>query len=207
VCSEQPWLPLPLQSKLTQHRFAKQFWVCTNNCSLNTSINPKAAWQTRTRGSAGQGSREETRTPTLLTQRNKEVSQVKPDLLHCVNSSNPRSTTRNTNLKIIYIYKLFRHIYTYIYIRIKHTQIRKLAKRNHDMSDLFQTTAASRLRSFFQAGIVIAFDTHRSCPTPTTPLRQDRGCKEVSPLWTPRMHSSWSQVVKRHLQDWTLTEL
>ena len=67
--------------QLTQHRFAKQFWVCTNNFSLNPSINPKAAWQARTRGSAGQGSREETRTSTLLTQRNKEVSQVKPNLL------------------------------------------------------------------------------------------------------------------------------
>ena len=29
--------------QLTQHRFAKQFWVYTNSFSLNPSINPKAA--------------------------------------------------------------------------------------------------------------------------------------------------------------------
>ena len=94
-------------------------------------------------------------------------------LLHCVNSST-LARLRTTKLKKLYIYiyiyiyiyaKFFRHTYTYTYIR-KRTPFGNLQKRKHDMSDLFQTTAASKMNPFFQAGIGIAFDMHRSCPTP-----------------------------------------
>jgi hypothetical protein len=74
-------------------------------------------------------------------------------LLHCVNSST-LARLRTTKLKKLYIYiyaKFFRHTYTYTYIR-KRTPFGNLQKRKHDMSDLFQTTAASRMRSFFPSG-------------------------------------------------------
>ena len=199
--------------QLTQHRFAKQFWVCANNFSLNPSINPKAAWQARTRGSAGQGSREETRTSTLLTQRNKEVSQVKPNLLHRVNSSTlARHAQPNLTTLILYIYicqTFLTYIYTYTYYIRKRTQFENTQKQKtrHVWTVSNYSCQQNENPFFFQAGKGIAFDMRRSCPTPTTPLRQYRGHTEVSPLWTPKMHSSWNQVVKRHLQDWTLTEL
>ena len=125
----------------------------------------------------------------------------------------PSLDTRNqlNNVNYIYIhmpnfFDIHIYIYVYIYVNLRSSKTRK--NKKHDMSELFQTTAASRMKTlFFQAGKGIAFDMRRSCPTPTTPLRQYRGRTEVSPLWTPKMRSSWIQVVKRHLQDWTLTEL
>ena len=91
--------------------------------------------------------KEETRTSTLRTLRNKEVSQVKPDLLQRVNSSYLPYARQHKHKYIIY--RTLRPIYKYIYKKrvkapkLKHKRGFTKCKRN------LKTTAVTRTNVIF----------------------------------------------------------
>ena len=102
--------------------------------------------------------KEETRTSTLRTLRNKEVSQVKPDLLQRVNSSY-LPYARQHKYKYI-IYRTLRPIYKYIYKKRSRHQNLNINEASRNANEIWKQlpSLAQTWSFFFQAGIVIAFD-------------------------------------------------